>query len=248
MWAGWMMASGTALLGALPELQGVYVFCLIVGGGLLVISTVFGGHHDSGLDADAGADIDLGGGHVEFDAGGADVDFAGDTDVDFSADGHTDGLADAHADAHAGALGISNWLSLRFFVYFAAMFGLVGTVFTFMTDVSAGWTLAIALVAGIGVGQGVHQLIRGLQRTEGNSQSSAEDFVDQPARVTIAVRPPARGEIGVRMGNREVFLPAIARRDDDIFESGAQVVITSYQGGLAEVVSRREYEFAHGTS
>jgi len=93
----------------------------------------------------------------------------------------------------------------------------------------------------------VHQTIRALQRSSISSESRIEDIVSKPARVTIAVLPPARGEVGVRVGNREVFLPAIAQRPDDKFETGAQVVITSYSSGTAEIVSRKEYEFTHNS-
>jgi len=233
------MVALISLLAVVPDLTGLYVFSLIVGGALLMISTVFGGDHD--LDIDGDIDLDLGG-----DLDVSDALDVGDVDLDVDADAvggnHFDGAGD-----HGNALGLSNWLSMRFVVYFAAMFGLVGTVLTYMTDVSAGWTLAIALVAGIAMGQLVHQTILALQRSSGNSESVTADFIEKPARVTVAVRPPARGEVGVRLGNREVFLPAIARRSDDVFETGAQVVITSYSGGMAEVISRQEFEFTHNT-
>jgi hypothetical protein len=217
------------ILAAWPDLLGLYVFCLIVGGGLLFISTVLGSHHGvngGGLDADAGG-LDVGNGHAA------------------EALGH--GTEHAHGHHGNGALGLSNWLSVRFVVYFAAMFGLVGTVLTWLTDTNPAWTLALALVAGVLMGQFVHQLIRWLQRGSHSGESRIEDLLDKPARVTVAVRPPARGEVGVRLGDREVFLPAIAQRADDVFELGAQVMITSYAGGLAEVVSRQEYEFKHSS-
>lgn len=225
-----------ALLAAIPALTGVYLFCLIVGGGMLLISTVLGGSHDA--DVDIGTDVDV------------DVDVAGDMDmgggVDAGADLDVDG-ADA-TGAHHGApsaLALSKWFSVRFLVYFAAMFGLVGTVLTYMTAVQAGWVFLIALVAGVLMGQFVHQVVRALQRGEVSSEVRVEDLVAKTARVTIAVRPPARGEVGVRVGDREVFLAAVAQRPDDAFDIGAQVRITAYSGGLAQVVSCREYEFTH---
>lgn len=230
-----------AMVAALPQLNGVYVFCLIVGGALLLISTVFGGHHDVGGDVDLGGHFEIGG---DVDVHGAlEVDPGVDADVELGGAG--DHLDVGDAAHHDSALALSNWLSVRFVVYFAAMFGLVGTVFTYMTDVSPVATLVVALIAGIAMGQLVHQMIRALQRSSVTSEINAEDFAGKTARVTITVRPPARGEVGVRMGNREVFVPAVAQRGDDTFETGSQVVITSYSGGTAEVVSRKEYEFTH---
>jgi hypothetical protein len=234
------------LFAAIPDLTGIYVFCLIVGGALLIISTVFGGDHDvemdGGLDLDLGGDVDV---SDALDVGGADLDLDVDVDADALGGDHLDSAGDV--GHHAGGLGLSNWLSMRFLVYFAAMFGLVGTVLTYMTDVSAISILGAALLSGIVMGQFVHQTIRMLQRTSGNSEFATTDFLQKTARVTVALRPPARGEVGVRLGDREVFVPAIAQRSDDVFETGAQVVITSYSGGLAEVVSRQEFEFTHNT-
>lgn len=241
---------GLALV--LPPLGGVYIGCLIVGGGLLVISTLFGGDHDADFD---GGDVDLGGdvdvGDVDVDAAsGVDLDTdAGDIDVGDVQAGDLDHAAAAHDLVHAheasSPLALSDWFSMRFVVYFAATFGFVGTVLTYVTDMSSGWTLAVALVGGIAIGQGVHQLIRALGRSGANSAVRTHDFVNQPARVTVAVRPPARGEVGVHIGNREMFVPAVAKRSDDSFDIGAQVVITAYTGGMAQVVSREEYEFVN---
>lgn len=221
-----------ALLAAIPALTGVYLFCLIVGGGMLLISTVLGGSHDA--DVDIGTDLDVAG----------DVEMGGGLDADADLDVDAADTSGAHHGA-TSALALSKWFSVRFLVYFAAMFGLVGTVLTYMTAVQAGWVFAIALVAGGLMGQFVHQVVRALQRGEVSSEVRVEDLVARTARVTIAVRPPARGEIGVRVGDREVFLAAVAQRPDDAFEIGAQVRITAYSGGLAQVVSCREYEFTH---
>lgn len=225
---------------AMPSLSGLYVVCLIVGGGLLVVSTVFGGDH--GVDSDVDADFDL-----DFDA---DVDLdldldvdVGDVDFDAASAGHG---VEVGVDHH-GALALSTWFSVSFVVYFAAVFGLLGTVLTHMSELSAAWVLAIALACGFTVGQGVHQGLRALKRSGGNSQVSVKDFIHQPARVTVAIKPPSRGEVAVRVGNREHFLAAIVQRPDDSFGVGDAVVIVEYSGGMASVVSRQEHDFTSNT-
>ncbi len=225
----------------LPSLSGVYIVCLIVGGGLLVVSTVFGGDHDGAVDADVDLDIDM------------DLDV--DLDVDGGIDGGLDLDGDMAADAdgvdfgadHHGLLDISTWFSVRFLVYFAAVFGLFGTVLTYMTELTPMVVLVISLCTGLAIGQGVHQVIRSLKSSGGNSQVSIEDFLNQPARVTVAVKPPSRGEVGVRIGNREHYIPAVAHRSDDSFQAGEAVVIVEYSGGLAAILSRQEYEFTKNT-
>jgi len=216
---------------AMPSLSGLYIVCLIVGGGLLVISTVFGGDH-GGVDADVDADFDL-----DFDA---DIEVG---DVDFDVDvAHADADVDIGVDHH-GAMALSTWFSVSFLVYFSAVFGLFGTVLTHMSEVSAVAVLAISLACGLAVGQGVHQGLRALKRSGGNSQVSVKDFINQPARVTVAVKPPSRGEVAVRVGNREHFLAAIVQRSDDSFGVGDAVVIVEYSGGMASIVSRKEHDF-----
>ena len=240
---------GAASLTVLASLTDAYVVCLIVGGGLLVISTVFGGDHDTDFDtggADADFSVDA---HVDMDAGGVDVDVSG-ADVDLSGvDASADfQMAQAGADmihAHVGAhaLSLSLLFSIRFLLYFSAVFCALGTVLSYMTDTSSGMTLGLALGSGLLVGQGVHQAVRALQRSSGNSATTKEDFVGKPARVTIAIKPPARGEVAVQIRNSRRHLAAIAKRPDDEFNVGDRIVITSCAGGTAEVISQQEYEF-----
>ena len=223
-----------ALPAILPSLVGVYVVCLIVGGGLLVISTVFGGHHDADVDVDVqvdgGVDLDV---HADVDLH-ADVD----TDLDAAADVHVDHAAEGH-----DLLSISTWFSIRFVVYFAAVFGLVGTVLSYMSGLSRGVVLGLSVAGGLVVGQGVHQTLRALRRSSGDSAATTEDYLNKPARVTIAIDSPARGEVAVEVRGKEQFVAAAANRPDDSFQVGDRVVITAYAGGTVQVVSQQEYEF-----
>ena len=85
----------------------IYLVTLIVGGVLVLVSVFLG---DSDTDADVAADIDV----------DADLDLAAGADVD--ADGSLDvGLIDA----------LQAWLpftSMRFWTFFAAFFGLTGSL------------------------------------------------------------------------------------------------------------------------
>lgn len=196
----------------------LYIVCLVVGGGLLLISTVFGGDADAGVDADFDVDVD------------ADADI------------------DLNTDSGGGALSLSSWFSVQFVVYFAAVFGFVGTVMTYLSEVSAGATLGVAIASGLVVGQAVHQLIRALKRGSSDSSTRTEDYLNKPARVTVAIQPPKRGEVAVRIGDSERFVPARTRRPDDSFKIGEGVVVVAFVGGVAEVVSQTEYEFVTGES
>lgn len=230
------IGAGPALLAAASGLTTIYIICLIAGGGLLVISILFGSHSDMSvdhpLDADLGLDVDA---HV-----GVDADVAVDADVpaDVGADVHA-----GHADlAHAG-VSLASWFSIQFVVYLVAVFGLVGTVLSYTTSLGPVPVLLIALGAGGAVGQGVHQTLRHLRRTSGDGAASNRDFVNTHARVTIAIGPGQWGEVAVHVRGRERFVPAVARRADDRFDVGDRVGIVAFANGTAEVVSRQEYDF-----
>jgi len=220
--------AGLALIGPF------YIISLVIGGGLVVISTVFSG--DADVDADFDMDVDV---DVDVDL---DVDVDGPVDGDVAAD--VGGDADVAAGDHpAGALSLSAWFSVKFVVYFLAMFGLIGTVLTHLTGSSPAMVLVGAVAGGVIVGQVVHQLFRYLRRSGGNSEVVTKDFVDQLARVTIAIAPAKCGEVAVKARGRERFVAAMARRNDDAFKAGDTVGIVAFVAGKAEVVSREEFEF-----
>lgn len=211
-----------------PALTTVYWICLIVGGGLLIVGALAGGDHDVGVDTDVGVDV---GADVDVDLG---ADVVADVDAGVDADVHT-------GHGHAGSL--AGWFSMQFIVFFLAMFGLVGVTFSYLTDTTTGLTFICALAGGLAVGQGVHQILRKLRSTSGDSTPKPQDYVDKPARVTIRVTSAEKGEVALHVGRAERFIPALSKRADQTFKPGDQVAVVGYHGGVAEIVSREEYEF-----
>lgn len=216
-----MASTYAGFLAATGMLPMVYIICLIVGGGLLVISTFLGGDSDVGGDADV------------------EMDFDADADVDVEGDAHVEGAG----VAAAGGLSLANWFSMRFVVYFIAAFGLIGTALSFTSAMVATPVLIWSVAGGLVMGQAAHQTMRLLKRSSGDGTTAASDFVDKLGRVTLAIEPPQRGEVALQVRGRERFVPAKARRSDDRFEVGADVMIVAFNNGTAEVVSKKEYEF-----
>ncbi len=210
------------LVAAMESLTSLYVIALIIGGGLLVVSTIFGGDGDVGLDADVDVDFDV------------DVDLDVDVDV---------GDVDLGHAAHASGLSLASWFSMQFVVFFVAAFGLIGTVLSLTSSTASSSVLIWSLVGGLLIGQGAHQTMAAIRRGSGNSQASRGDYVNKLARVTLAIEPPKRGEVALQVRGRERFVPARSKRDDDRFATGDNVVITAFNSGTAEVVSKAEYEF-----
>ncbi len=237
------LAAYTQLVSAVPPGQStlttVYIVCLIVGGGLLVVSTVFGHDAEGDVDVSADAHLDL---DTDLDADiDVDADVAGDVDVgaDVDVDGHVD------VDHAVEGFTLATWFSIRFLVYFMATFGLIGTVLSYTTSLSMWAVLGAAVGSGLVVGQTVHQTLRYLRRTSGDSAPVTGDFLNQGARVTLAVSPEQCGEVAIQIRGRERFVRAVPQRPDDHFNVGDRVVVVTYANGTAEVISKQEYDFLH---
>lgn len=202
----------------------IYIICLILGGGLLLLSATFSGHHgDASFDAHPSGD-------ASFDQGSADIHH------------------DVATNGHHSTFTVANWFSVQFAIYFIAVFGLIGTTLTYASTTSAQTVMAASMIGGIVVGQGVHQTMRYLKRTGCSSEVAAEDFLNKPARVTINIDPPRQGEVALSVNSGERFVCAVARRPDDKFRVGDRVVVVTFRNGVAEVVSREEFEFVSGKS
>jgi membrane protein implicated in regulation of membrane protease activity len=218
-----MLESGMVALilaSSADVLIGLYWGALILGGGLLLVSALGGlGHH-----------------HADVDAGGA-TDTHGGVETD---SGHFDGSF--HHAVHGGTAALSTWLSLRFVVFFLAMFGAAGVILTYLTPLTRWLVCAVALVAGLAVGQSVHQLFRLIRRTSGDSTPQALDYVDQPARVTVTIVPPHAGEVALLVRGTERYVSAVAAESALPLEVGDEVLVVGYRDGVARVTPRRAGE------
>ncbi len=162
----------------------IYVIALVVGGGMLVISSLFGGH--------AGTDVQVDG----------DFSFSGDVHADVPSDMHVDPSgADGALDGVAGHghewFSLTSWFSISFVVYFLAVFGLVGTALTYLSRIESGKVAALAVGTGLVAGQAVHQLLRFLRKTSGNSAPNLVEYLNRPACVTVAIDGHKKGEVAV---------------------------------------------------
>jgi len=211
-----MVAAGVA------GLTTVYWVCLILGGGLLLISSIVG----------SGADTDIGG-DASFDA---DIN----VDANVGAPGDFGGVGHPH---HAGPSSLSSWLSMQFAVFFLAMFGLTGVAMTHLTDTAPGVTAACAVAGGMIVGQAAHQILRRLRLSSGDSTPQPADYVNKPARVTIPMSHQDKGEVVLRIGAGDRHIPAVAQRPEASFAIGDDVAVVRYDDGVAQVISKEEYEF-----
>ncbi len=252
------MLATLALLAAadLSGMVAIYWVCLIVGGGLLLVSMIGGLEHASAdVDAAGALDTDVSGVHdglgdslgAHADAGGADIsadatDAAHAGDADFSAGaGHVGAAGHVITAAHGHQFELAKWFSIRFMVFFLAAFGAFGVILTYFTATGRGPTLVIAIIAGVLVGQGVHHLLRTIRRTSGDSTPQPLDYVNKLGRVTIGIVYPQKGEVMLNVRGSERFVPAVTAIPEKKYAVGDEVVVVAYRSGIAEVVSQVEY-------
>lgn len=192
------------------ELVGVlYLAALILGLGTVMVQLLMGG------DGDA-------------DAGGGDAGGDASADVEHDVDTHH---ADAHADAASGFLPI--FLSLRFWIFGALAFGMVGSLLHFLSLASALVTLIVAVVMGVGSGMLASWIFRVLNRQHVSSGAGENDAVGHVGKVLIRV--PAQGHGKVRIQLKGQTLDLLATTDEIELLEGEQVLIEEMRDGRARV-------------
>lgn len=184
----------------------VYVFTLIVGAVLLGGSILLGGHDDA--DAD------------------------GDVDADAEAEGGLDKEVGGHGDASGFLL---SFLSLRFWTFFFAFFGLTGLVLDLFDLVGNAWlTLGIALGMGFGTAAGAMAVIRALSADTSGKAVESKDYVGKTARVIVPFEGSKVGKVRVDVKGSSVDLLATGIEEDE-FRGREEVLIVEMEGSRARV-------------
>lgn len=207
----------------------IYAICLVVGG-ILVLSSIFLG---GGADADASFELEA----------GVDADFDADVDIDIDADAD----ADIHTgiDKDFGDVDTGIWLpflSMRFWIFGSAFFGLTGVTLTLLEGpLGVGWLIALvtSITTGLLAGTGSAYLFRVLQKQEVNSMIKPRLLVGQTARVSLPVSTEGKGKIHLMIGDERIDM--IASTDDaDGFARGDECFIIEIKDGEARIVKMKE--------
>jgi membrane protein implicated in regulation of membrane protease activity len=153
-----------------------------------------------------------------------------DGDMDGGADGDTDGGAHAEHEmlSHHDWLAKLPFLSLRFWTWSAAFFGLTGLVLS-LTGTSATTALALAIGAGVGTGWGASYVLSRLGQTAVGILPEASSHIGCEGRLLL---PLARGEpskVRLRVGGADVDL--VAESDGrEALPAGASVWVVGLRG------------------
>jgi membrane protein implicated in regulation of membrane protease activity len=182
----------------------VYLAALAFGGILLVASLV--GGHD----------------HADHHAGGHDQDHG-----DAHAHDHDAGLA-AHATL------VLPFLSLRFWIFGLAFFGLTGALLHGLGLTSPLVAAVIATVLGIGFGYGAARLFQTLARETVGQVAPDGGHVGREGKLLLPVARGQRGKVRVSTGGVAVDL--LAESDDEReLPAGTTVLVVALRGTVAVV-------------
>jgi len=181
----------------------LYLISFLIGGVLVALSAFSGGDHDADADFDFEADADV------------DVD----ADVDADADADADAEADHDHDAgHGfGGFGITELLpvaSLRFWTFFLAFGGLLGTLLTLVGHMGAIPVAVVAGLVGYLAGFGITAVVRRLKADKISSTVSNDDCIGSSARVLLPVSDGTSGQVRVQLRGR--IIDFIAETDDGV--------------------------------
>lgn len=150
----------------------VYLFSFALGG-LLLLASILLGDRDSG-HADA---------HVDSDAE--------------AGPGSGQGIDHGVPGSHGSLAGVfTAFLSMRFWMFFLAFFGLTGLVLDGL-DLIASSTLALvlSLAMGLATGQATVAVFRHLSASETSTAAGAHDYVGKSGRVLVGFGPGNLGKL-----------------------------------------------------
>lgn len=200
----------------------LYLGCTIVGMGLVALS--FFSDHDSDADVDADFDMD------------ADVDVDVDLDVDADADLDLDHDGDLAPSVSAGDALWLPVLSLRFWIFFVAFFGLTGLLLTFVSGLSWQPVLGTSLGLGFFSGYFTSRLIQKLRSEKVHSNiDPATDYLGREGQVLLRVEPGSPGQVRLHVKGVDVDLPAITEGGATL-ERGTDIKVLKYAEGTLLVV------------
>ena len=158
--------------------------------------------------------------------GGGDHDtHFGDTDFQ-GIDGH-DGV---HSDVYLP------FLSLRFWTYFAACFGITGWLLTAFTSTGPTMVAIIAAATGFIAGFATHVVMRLFKQGEADSGILVEHLVGKEGRVLVGISDGHEGKIRIEVKGELVDILAFTEEDVQL-KPGDSALVVAIENGRANVVS-----------
>lgn len=195
----------------------VYLFFLVLCGGLALLSVL-----GDFLDTDVG-DLDA----------NVDADFDADLDADVDADLDADADADLEADTAAEKI-----FSIRGLLYSLFGFGLTGTLLTTAGAAAAApATIGVSAGSGLAAGWIVTKLLNWIRSSEAGVRAGDSSFEGRTGRMTLPMEE-GTGRVRVRRGERTYDLRALPHPGASAAKDPAdwkEVMVIEVQEGVALV-------------
>lgn len=137
------------------------------------------------------------------------------------------------ASAHAGGDWAGIVLSLRFYMFAAIAFGIVGAPVAWWRLASPVATFVAALATGLLLGFFATQAWRVLQRQTLSSGAEAGELVGQLGRVLVACEKGRPGKVRLRV--RGQIIDCLATTDEARLVAGTAVVVQALEGARVHV-------------
>jgi len=198
-------------------MSSIYLSALVFGGILILFSILLGGDSDKSIEADKDISFDK-----DFDFGDIDADIDADVDADADAEG------DMHGDVDSTWL---PFLSMRFWTFGLASFGMTGTLLDFL-DPSSALTFPISIIMGIGIGWVIAYAFHKLKKEKVSSVTSTKEMISEEGTVIVPIKADSMGKVRINLGGEVVDL--FARSNEDI-ERGEPILVVHIKDGIADV-------------
>ncbi len=199
----------------------LYLFCLILGGGLLGFSLFAGGDQST----DVHGHLDL---HTET---GHSLDIHSDSSLSHIDVQHTEISKNDTADS-------VKLVSFRNIVYFTAFFGLTGTVLSYLSFIPFITFLSSIAMGGF-AGWFGYKLMKYLAESESGQSLDLSELIGKQAIVTININKNGRGKVQTQCKGQSIELSAVIDESTDIeqFKMREKVLITDIKSNTAYIVS-----------
>jgi len=203
----------------------LYIVCLVVGGVLVAASALTGGGHD---DVHHEVEPEAHGGEAEPEVHGHDVSH----EVELADLSH---VPSATSTEVAGGAWLP-FLSLRFWTFFSAFFGLTGLTVTGLSLASPPIALAAAVGVGIVSGLGVTSLFRLVKGAQVDSSIDSDDLQGAVGRVLLAIDAGSEGLVRVKVKGTVKDLRAVTDNGAPI-PRGSLALVLLVRDGVARVTA-----------
>lgn len=208
---------------------------------LIATSVLFGSHsHDTDVDHDLDHDVDHDLDHDVAHSLNLEIDNKALLETNTTISNEVELTTEQQLNTNMHEVGIwLPFLSLRFWTFFAATFGLAGVALTWLKLASSPVTLLTSIVLGVISGTGVAWLYRTLKRAQVDSSVSTRDIQGGVARVLLPIESTSEGKIRIASKGYVKDLRAITQDEKNI-NIGEQVLILDIKNDIARVTALRQ--------